>query len=233
MKYLCIKCIQEEINTPPHMDIYLSSNTVNAAWMAHYGGIDGIIWAQLANELVPGITMGILPDIVLDRNNPPTAIKGDAYHEMAHASHFMKVGLFWWNHLTSYEVGQIMSNPDQDPYGNGTDPDAGYCAVAESWANHIGASFSISDPKIIDKIYMENDFIPNGLHWDLNDAINDDEFFLVNDVVGGFTNEMIFDLLNSTSIDVLKVRLWNEHGADAGIIGSHADYNDLFLSYGY
>jgi len=82
-------------------------------------------------------------------------------------------------------------------------------------------------------MYMENGFIPDGLHWDLNDAINDNEFFLVNDVVGGFTNEMIFDLLNSTSIDVLKIRLWDEHGSDTGIIGSYADYNDLFLSYGY
>jgi hypothetical protein len=110
---------------------------------------------------------------------------------------------------------------------------AGHVAVAESWADHIGFSFSRSDPKIIDNTYMENGFIPNGLHWDLNDVINDDEVFFVNDVVGGFTNEKIFDVLNSKSINELKLRLWNEHGSDTGIIGSQADYNDLFLSYGY
>jgi hypothetical protein len=228
------------MNEPPHLDIYIGSRTGGAAPMSHYGGPTQVaveFSESISNNPALGLfTTSQMPDVFLGRDRQQISYKFMNFHEMAHASHFMKVGLFWWNKLTSYEVHQIgatINDPNPDPYGDGTAPNAGYCAVAESWANHIGASFSGTTTNNIDDMYMENGFIPNGLHWDLNDVINDHENFFVNDVVGGFTNEMIFDLLNSTSINALRVRLWNEHGSDTGIIGSQADYNDLFLSYGY
>jgi len=227
------------------MDIYLSSNTVNAAWMAHYGGIDGIIWAQLANELVPGITMGILPDIVLDRNNPPTAIKGDAYHEMTHASHFTQVGSNWWQHLTKFEF-------DHSGHGNNAaqnDPDAGYCAVAESWTDHIGDEFDdISSGNLPNNESLISErgtnWIPEGIYYDLFDVNTGGALeppgplpflTIINDNISGFSNLKIFDVLDVhvTSIPELRQRLWNQHGFDPQIIGTPMDYTNLFNSYGY
>lgn len=214
------------------MDIYLSSNTVNAAWMAHYEGIDDIIWAQLANELVPGITMGILPDIVLDRNNPPTAIKGDAYHEMTHASHFTQVGSNWYQHLTKFEF-------DHSGHGNNAaqnDPDAGYCAIAESWADHIGDLFhGLNNEDLF--VEQGSPHVPEGLHFDLFDVVDPlhPELSGVNDNVSGFTNSMMFNTLddNVTSIPQYRQRLWNNFHTAPRVIATQNDYNLLFNSYGY
>jgi hypothetical protein len=230
-------CNTNGMNIPPHLDIYIGYGTGGAAPMSKHGGPTQV--AIEFSEAITGgpalglFTMSQMPDIYLGRDRHIERYKFLNFHEFAHASHFSLVGLFWYNTFVNYEVGQILSNPDQDPYGDGTAQNAGYCAVAESWANHIGNSFAGVEPSDMDNIYMENGFIPNGLHWDLFDKINDDEVFFVNDVVGGFTNEKIFDVLYSKSINELKLKLWNEHGSDTGIIGSQADYNDLFLSYGY
>ena len=230
-------CNSNGMNKPPHLDIYIGYGTGGAAPMSKHGGPTQVA-IEFSDVITGGPALGLftmsqMPDIYLGRDRSIETYKFLNFHEFAHASQFMLVGLFWYNTFVNYEVGQILSNPNQDPYGDGTAQNAGYCAVAESWANHIGFTFSGTDPKIIDNTYMENGFIPNGLHWDLFDKINDDEVFFVNDVVGGFTNEKIFDVLNSKSINELKLRLWNLHGSDTGIIGSQADYNDLFLSYGY
>ena len=108
-----------------------------------------------------------------------------------------------------------------------------FCVVTERWAEHIASLFSGFTDEQMDAFYLDNGYIPRGIYWDLHDVVNDNEVFFVNDAVGGFTNNKIFDVLNSRSINELKIRLWDEHGSETGIIGSHDDYNDLFLSYGY
>ena len=57
----------------------------------------------------------------------------------------------------------------------------------------------------------------------------------VNDNVSGFTNAMIFDILDAatTSIQDIRTRLWNEHHDDSVVMATQADYNVLFNSYGY
>lgn len=236
-------CNIEGINTPPHMDIYLASDITGAAWMAHYWGVSEIIWAHLLDQLIGGFAGNafnfpssfILPDIFLDRNAALGNFVGTAYHEFAHASHFTQVGANWWQHLTQFEF-------DHGGHGDNTDnndPDAGYCAVAESWADHIGDLFDQGNPNISnlnERLDWEpNGWIPEGLHYDLYDDYNSLEHFYISDNVKGFTNKMIFDVLdeNTTTIPEMRTKLWNDYNSASGVATSEVDYLLLFNDYGY
>lgn len=230
-------CSDEGINTPPHMDIYLTSNTANAAWMAHYEGVSNIIWAQLADAIAPGFSMSVLPDIVLDRNNASNRFNRLAYHEFAHASHFTNVSTVWWHHLTHQEFVN-------GGHGNGSEPDAGYVAVAESWGNHIEALFDLGNPSIyspnLDRIDFEasndpsiSEWIPDGIYYDLFD---DREINLnVLDNVRGVSNSQIFNILNNSTHNIgeLETNIWNNYNSNSGINMTQTDLNLLFNSYGF
>ena len=222
----------EGINEPPHLDIYLGPGDGGAAPMSHYGGA-----LEVASELgeLGIVALSFMPDIYIGKDRFPWRYRQLNFHEMAHASHFTNVGIEWWNDNVNYEVGQMLSNPDQDPYGDGTDPGAGRCAVTESWAYHIGPLFAGRTDSDMDDLGLQNGFIPNGIHWDLFDAENADERAFVTDNVSGFTNAKIFDEMdqNTISIPQLRQRLWNDHSMDYGINATLADYNALFASYGY
>ena len=204
--------------------------------MSHYAGTAEVA-IELTSPITPNPALGLfaisqMPDIYLGRDRGVETYKYMNFHEMAHASHYLKAGLFWWNKLTTYEVYQIEMNlNDSDPYGDGTFPDAGYCAVAESWAEHIGASFSNFIVEDLDQLYLENGFIPRGLYWDLYDIAN--ENWLVSDNIGGFNNSMFFEELNSRRIEEFRNRLWDDYGSNLNISGTLIDYTDLFMSYGY
>jgi hypothetical protein len=81
--------------------------------MAHYGGLLSNIVVSLLH--LYGTSLVFLPDIILDRGEPTARIRGVAYHEFTHASHFTNVGVLWYNHLTYTE---FMAGGHGD--GNGT-----------------------------------------------------------------------------------------------------------------
>jgi hypothetical protein len=89
-------CLQEVINVPPFVDLFIMSEFTPAAWMAHYNGIsslvvDGInsILSEEMNEnWESGITLAtmfFLPDIFLDRNAAPGEYIGAGFHELTQA----------------------------------------------------------------------------------------------------------------------------------------------------
>ena len=120
--------------------------------------------------------------------------------------------------------------------GDGTEHGAGYVAVAESWADHIGHEFHGIDEEWL---FQENGspHVPEGLHFDLFDVVDPlhPERPDVNDNVSGFTNSMMFNTLNSqvTSIPQYRQQLWNNFHSTPGVIATQNDYNLLFSSYGY
>ena len=240
-------CNDEGINEPPHLDIYLAEDETGAAWMAHYGGVNNNIYAQVLNSIYWPLALDniiasefFLPDIFLDRNEMPGDFPGTAFHEMSHASHFTNVGSGWWQHLTKFEYEHEGHGGPTD----NTDTDAGYCAVAESWADHLGVLFDEGNkvPSRRNERFVNesNGWIPGGIHYDLFDSGMGLEPSWPNgggiiDNVSGFTNAMIFDVLDANTIEIehIRTRLWNEYSSAPGVNATQTDYLSLFNEYGY
>ena len=56
-------------------------------------------------------------------------------HELAHASHFSKVGIDYWNNV-AYHILQAYSSGG-DTYGGSEGERSGYCEIAEMWAYYM------------------------------------------------------------------------------------------------
>ena len=72
---------------------------------------------------------------------PSSRLRAGIYHELAHASHFAKVGQAWWNsfiYSTASEIGRNIGKPTS-PYGDGKQGEVSdYIGLAESWAGYVG-----------------------------------------------------------------------------------------------
>ena len=73
-----------------------------------------------------------LPDVVLAvSDNPSDIVKRTAYHELAHAVHYRKVGNSYW-------IAEVVYTISHTGYGDGTDPGADRVEVVETWGNEMG-----------------------------------------------------------------------------------------------
>ncbi len=132
------------IKTPPSnlRFWYLGFMESSATPMLRQGPVLGMdfvrqILGDNAALLTPLLQL-FLPDIVLGLKNKPDYedIYRVTVHELAHASHFMYVGTDWWDELITYMVTSYISS-NRVTYGVGIEKNAGYCAVAESWAYYV------------------------------------------------------------------------------------------------
>ena len=82
----------------------------------------------------------ISPDVIIEANsNQGTAeVYGSTFHELAHASHFEKVGSGYWTKYINYII-------TYGSYGNGTGHNVGICALGEAWAYHIGYQLTLAE----------------------------------------------------------------------------------------
>ena len=82
----------------------------------------------------------VLPDIIIKaKSSKGTAsIYETTFHELAHASHFKKVGQSFWvkyiNYISTY-----------GSYGKGTGNNAGLCALGEAWGYHMGYRLTLEE----------------------------------------------------------------------------------------
>lgn len=101
------------------------------------GGLNAIV-NVLRKEVDVTIGYNLFNRWGADRTAVSDEVGEIAFHELAHAAHYNKVGSAWWNDLVNAEINQMLysSNP---PYGTG---DAGatsqIIALGESWAYHMG-----------------------------------------------------------------------------------------------
>lgn len=84
-------------------------------------------YAVLVKFLLPDITVGT------EGKNDYRSIYSVTCHEMAHASHFSKVGTGYWNDYIRYIVESYIASGGMT-YGDGDGNRAGYCEVGEDWA---------------------------------------------------------------------------------------------------
>lgn len=129
-----------DISLPPSdLRIWIFHNMeACSAVMLHHGSV-------LKNELIKSFLGGFaplveffLPDITLglDAKDEYRRIYSTTCHELAHASHFSKVGTVFWDEYIKYIISSYVRTGGMT-YGDGTTEGAGYCEVGEMWGYYL------------------------------------------------------------------------------------------------
>ena len=126
------------ITTPPaNLRIWILHNLKKSgAIMMHHGAfVENNVLKTFLGEYA-GLIKVFLPDLVVGLKNADDYrdIYSAAIHEVAHSSHFSRVGVDYWNSYLKYKVKNIANN---GTYGSGTGTGAGHCEVTEMWAYYM------------------------------------------------------------------------------------------------
>jgi len=186
-------------------------------------------------------------------------LKNISFHELGHASHYTNVTPFYWEKLILAEAAAFSTTGSA--HGTKNVLDAKRIALCESWAYHIGLSYThrtYGDDNSLDIFkkdwgrFEENlwnsteDHIPIGLYNDLIDnvekplpwdyrytAINllDGLKTVINDRVSGFTNAQMFDCLTAKTESVKDFQECLENKYLGQTNNTLDDFNALFDSY--
>ena len=139
------RCIPSDLDiTPPPDDLriwIIPFLTNSSSPMLHHGaGLDHRLIKEYAQEYAPALEM-FLPDITVGTRTSGTFsdIYYSTVHELAHASHFTKVGTSFWTPYIEYIVMSYIHD-HLTPYGHGGGDGAGMCAVGEMWGFFMGSS---------------------------------------------------------------------------------------------
>ena len=137
-----MRCSSSDMNiaTPPaDLRIWLfNSLSASSAVMIHHGAVvDNSklrsylgMYALLIKFFAPDITIGT-------KNHGSYADLYDSVvHELAHASHFSKVGTSYWNQYICYILESFLISGGTT-YGAGDGAYAGHCEVGEMWAYYM------------------------------------------------------------------------------------------------
>ena len=135
------RCDRKDMNIsepPKDLRIWLLADLeVSSTPMIHQGAvvshplISGFLgpYALLVKLFAPDITLG------LSGKNDYKSIYNVVNHELAHASHYSKVGNSYWNKYVEYILTSFVASGST--YGTGKEDGAGYCEVGEMWAYYL------------------------------------------------------------------------------------------------
>ena len=139
------RCTETDLEiAPPPGDLRIwifPGLSASSACMLHHG-------AFLDNDLLKrylGVWLGLiqifLPDITIGTSGQENykAIFSATSHELAHSSHFAKVGTAFWSPYIQYIIQSFVTGGGQF-YGTGTADNSGYCEVGEMWGYFMQAS---------------------------------------------------------------------------------------------
>ena len=137
-----MRCAPADMNLalpPKDMRIWLFHKLkASSAVMMHHGAIiDHDLVRSFLGDFGPLIKC-FLPDITLgvSGKNDYRSIYSAVCHELAHSSHFSKVGASYWNRYILYIITSFIASGGMT-YGDGTGEGAGICEVGEMWAYHV------------------------------------------------------------------------------------------------
>ena len=134
------KCQTSGVAMPPKNIRFWILNILkpSCTMMMHHG-------ALLDNKLVSkylgkysSLVRLFAPDITIGskgKNGNYLELYTTTIHEMAHASHFSKVGVDYWRKYATYILTSFINTGDA--YGTGNGENAGYCEVGEMWAYYM------------------------------------------------------------------------------------------------
>lgn len=136
------RCASEDLNlSMPPKDIRIwifHKLKASSAVMLHHGAVvDMGLVSSFLGDFAPLIKI-FLPDITLGLNADKDyrSIYSTVCHELAHASHFSKVGTSYWNKYILYILGSYISTGGMT-YGDGKGSNSGYCEIGEMWAYYL------------------------------------------------------------------------------------------------
>lgn len=214
------RCSSEDLDIPTPPDklrIWLFHNlNVSSCPMLRHGAMveDGVI-SEYLGKYVPLLEL-FLPDVTIGvkGNESYSGLYAAACHEMAHASHYTRVGNSYWNKYIGYVLKSFAKSRKLD-YGDGTSEDAGYCAIGEMWA------YFLQDRMWNDRYGGNAAF--SGLNWWFRPQI----FSYLND--RRFTASMIFQGLQSDihGTEALRSRLKTLYPSESSLI------DQAFARYDY
>lgn len=136
------RCVKEDLDIalpPSGLRIWLfHTMSSSSAVMMHHGAVldSDIIsdflgtFSSLLEVFAPDITLGV------GDKNDYKSIYSVACHELAHASHFAKVGASYWDRYVRYIMSTYVKNAGKT-YGDGSAEDSGVCEIGEMWAYYL------------------------------------------------------------------------------------------------
>jgi hypothetical protein len=238
------------IAQPPHIDIWVGNTTTTGyalmknyinlplvAGMTHYFLLP---WKNLTQIIILGTSL--LPDVKIGIDfTDSRLLKRLAYHEIAHSSHFQNLNAPYWYALALAESLAL-------GWGDQNSADAGRIAICESWSDHIQflmEAMRFNDPFLlfVDLEQIRNfneDHVPIGLHFDLQDFENDplpacDWNFTegsircgpINDNISGLSTAQLFNILTAdvTNPLIYRNKLESTYGVNS------TDLNNIFVNY--
>lgn len=160
---------------------------------------------------------GLLPSITSQESRASTRsphyserLMQWSFHELAHASFFMKVGqTYWIRVITNILVGA--SSPCGDGYGCGNEIFAGDTQLNEAWAEYLGKDHHrrvhpngeastefgwLGYPAALERTRIfANAWIPTGVFFDLTDPINTSPQESL-DNIAGFSNAQMYSIFS-------------------------------------
>lgn len=136
------RCSASDLNISlPPSDVriwMLNGLDASSAVMLHHGAVieKGIIGSFLGKSST--IIKFFMPDITLGTKylGDYNRIYSTVCHELAHASHFTKVGASYWNNYILYVIESYLKTGGMT-YGDGSGSRAGYCEIGEMWAYYL------------------------------------------------------------------------------------------------
>lgn len=129
------------------------------------------------------------------------------WHELSHASHYEKVGKWYWlNYITA-----ITTNGG---YGDGDRNIDGYIGVGEQWGNYFG------------NYVCCRDYFGTTQGWNRNEDWYNPGFLMQVDTISDITTKEIFDCLDKHTISDLKNKLKTKTSNDAQVDSVYYDYTD-------
>jgi hypothetical protein len=225
----------------------------NAWWNYIFGGLPSYL-VNSVYQAFKAYTPDIL--ILLDKDLPIKSleISKTIYHELAHASHFSKVGSQFWN----IYVNEIINNSFKDfenPYAGCNSTYGGLISISEAWGYYREYWFTwlkYNSIKQIGDDYWDllelstsspasntEGCIKHPFFWDIFDNGKwepTNRNGIIDNVEGGdwtapnFTNQKMFDCLESTTQSPIQFRdkFIQRYGQSQSL-----QINQLFQSYGY
>ena len=136
------RCSEDDLSlTMPPTDLRIwifNSMEASSAIMMHHNAVlsNALISSYLGAYAV--LIKFILPDITLGTKGMTdyASIYSTVCHELAHASHFSKVGTEYWNPYIAYIIESYVMTGGMT-YGDGKGDDAGLCEIGEMWAYYL------------------------------------------------------------------------------------------------
>ena len=132
------RCNRADLDvTPPPGDLRIwifPHLRCSSASMLHHGALldGGLLSEYLGNWL--WLVELFLPDITIGTKESDYAgIYRAVQHELAHASHYAKVGNDFWNPYIKYVIQSFVLE-GWNPYGSGSKEGSNYCEIGEMWA---------------------------------------------------------------------------------------------------